>query len=540
MTGLTESYGNKNAGTGKTLSVTGYTINDGNGGGNYAVTLLTNTIGIINKASLAIIAVPNTKNFDGTTSAAAIPTVVGLQGNDKVLGLAEAYADANIGTGKTLSVLPFTVSDGNGGNNYAVTTAKNATGVILPPVTDVSIINTQGSELEPPKGSSAAYLFTIHLAQALTQAVTTNYSTVNGTGTTGARAGTDFKGVSNATVTIPAGATDVPVNVSILGGTPQLPGGPTDKFFTVQLSWAVSSSNYAQNIVTLSATGDIKQVFAPTVNIPASQVVHLSGSTYAVSINVNSSYPSLAYAQAVGTVSVSYSTANGTAKSGVNFKGTSGVLTIPASALLSGNSTVTIPITGIGPASGQYFNVTLGNASNAVLVAGATTGQVFIYDPQIAAGTPPLSPPSEGGAQGGSGVVLSSTDQLTPLIRAAEANWVAAGANPDSFKNVQFQIGNIGHGVLANTAGKVITIDVTADGFGWYVNPSTSAFNPIPNSDAYFAQAGSPAAGRMDLLTVIEHELGHILGLNDVDGGDGLMSTALAAGVRRAIPTVTK
>ena len=208
-------------------------------------------------------------------------------------------------------------------------------------------------------------------------------------------------------------------------------------------------------------------------------------------------------------------------------------MTIPASALVGGTNTVTIPITGIGPASGQYFNVTLGNASNAALVAGSTTGQVFIYDPQVAAGTPPLSLPYEGGAQGGSGVVLTSADQLTPLIQAAEANWVAAGINPASFKNVQFQLGNIGHGVLANTAGKVITIDVTADGFGWYVNPTGGAFQPIPNSDAYFAQAGSPAAGHMDLLTVIEHELGHILGFSDVDGGDSLVSTTLGAGVRR-------
>ena len=86
---------------------------------------------------------------------------------------------------------------------------------------------------------------------------------------------------------------------------------------------------------------------------------------------------------------------------------------------------VTIPITAIGAASGQYFSVTLGNASNAALVPGAATGQVFIYNPQLAAGTPT-------GVAGG--VVLTSANQLTPILKAAEANWIAAGVNPAAFQ----------------------------------------------------------------------------------------------------------
>ena len=45
----------------------------------------------------------------------------GLVGNDTVTGLAEAYSNANAGSGKTLSVSAYTISDGNGGNNYTVT-----------------------------------------------------------------------------------------------------------------------------------------------------------------------------------------------------------------------------------------------------------------------------------------------------------------------------------------------------------------------------------------------------------------------------------
>jgi|GEM_PF-838033 len=132
VTGLSESYADKNAGTGKTLSVNaGYVVNDGNGGNNYTVSTVDNTTGVINKAALTLTATSNTKTYDATTSAAAGPTVSGLQGTDTVTGLSESYADKNAGTGKTLSVnAGYVVNDGNGGNNYTVNTVDNTTGVI--------------------------------------------------------------------------------------------------------------------------------------------------------------------------------------------------------------------------------------------------------------------------------------------------------------------------------------------------------------------------------------------------------------------------
>ena len=67
MTGLSETYDNKNAGTGKTLTVAGYAVNDGNSGGNYTVTTATSTAGVITRPALTITAATNTKTYDGTT-----------------------------------------------------------------------------------------------------------------------------------------------------------------------------------------------------------------------------------------------------------------------------------------------------------------------------------------------------------------------------------------------------------------------------------------------------------------------------------------
>ncbi len=53
-------------------------------------------------------------------------------GGDTVTDLTEVYANDSAGTGKTLSVATYTVNDGNGGNNYTVSTVDDTTGVIDP------------------------------------------------------------------------------------------------------------------------------------------------------------------------------------------------------------------------------------------------------------------------------------------------------------------------------------------------------------------------------------------------------------------------
>src|SRR5262249_17842581 len=76
LTNLTESYASPYVGTGKTLNVATYTINDGNSGGNYAVTLVANNSGAITSSS-AIAIFNNGK--DATTEGSWI-NVYGSQG----------------------------------------------------------------------------------------------------------------------------------------------------------------------------------------------------------------------------------------------------------------------------------------------------------------------------------------------------------------------------------------------------------------------------------------------------------------------------
>src|SRR5262249_12531845 len=128
VSGRTQAFDSKNAGA-RTLAVTGYTVNDGNSGNNYTVAT-TAAAGSISQRAITVTAQTNSKTYDGTTSAAAAPTLtVGSIATGDTAAFTEVYADKNAGTGKTLTPTGA-VNDGNGGANYAVTFANNTTGAI--------------------------------------------------------------------------------------------------------------------------------------------------------------------------------------------------------------------------------------------------------------------------------------------------------------------------------------------------------------------------------------------------------------------------
>ena len=112
----------RNAGTGKTLTAAG-SVNDGNGGSNYAVTFVTNTTGQITPRAITVTAATGTKGYDGTTSSAATPTITsGSLATGDTAAFTETFDTKNAGTGKTLTAAG-SVNDGNSGSNYTVTFA---------------------------------------------------------------------------------------------------------------------------------------------------------------------------------------------------------------------------------------------------------------------------------------------------------------------------------------------------------------------------------------------------------------------------------
>ena len=108
-------------------------MNDGNGGANYALNTSA-AAGLINKAPITLSAVGDSRVYDGTSTSAAAPVVAsGLAAGDSVSSLAQAFDSRNAGT-RTLTVVSYALNDGNGGNNYTVTTTSAAGSIVRAPL----------------------------------------------------------------------------------------------------------------------------------------------------------------------------------------------------------------------------------------------------------------------------------------------------------------------------------------------------------------------------------------------------------------------
>jgi hypothetical protein len=123
-----------------------------------------------------------------------------------------------------------------------------------------------------------------------------------------------------------------------------------------------------------------------------------------------------------------------------------------------------------------------------------------------------------------------TVQQLQPVVQAAIASWQAAGASAAqvaALDQVQAHIAPLPTSHLGEEAGGEIWISPNAGGWGWYTDSSAASNHAFP------APSGGPAAGKMDLLSVVSHELGHVLGLPDGHDSHDVMGETLAPGVRR-------
>jgi hypothetical protein len=137
------------------------------------------------------------------------------------------------------------------------------------------------------------------------------------------------------------------------------------------------------------------------------------------------------------------------------------------------------------------------------------------------------------------------TDQLTdqglqPIVAEAKQLWRATGLSPAeqaALDRAQVSVASLHGSLLGLTSGNVIWIDGSAAERGWYVTAIPADTNALqPAGGQFQALPGSPAFGHVDLLTVVSHELGHLLGLEDMPAGNAagnLMADALPDGIER-------
>ena len=125
------------------------------------------------------------------------------------------------------------------------------------------------------------------------------------------------------------------------------------------------------------------------------------------------------------------------------------------------------------------------------------------------------------------------TDQVPqPMIDAAIQRWKDAGISPQQLARLQatnVEVLDLSSGYLGFDDAGVVEISRDGNGAGWFIDPT-------PNEDSEFRNGVMVTPKGFDLLTVLEHEFGHILGFDDLPSEsypNELMADTILPGARK-------
>jgi hypothetical protein len=130
---------------------------------------------------------------------------------------------------------------------------------------------------------------------------------------------------------------------------------------------------------------------------------------------------------------------------------------------------------------------------------------------------------------------------LQPIIDEALSRWAQfdlPGELVSRLEHTEFVVADLPGSNLGLAFSDKIYIDCDAAGYGWFIDSTPDEdeeFVALPRRRDLLS-IDPRAVDRIDLLTVVSHELGHIAGLVDLDSSThSLMGGELGTGVRRVV-----
>jgi VCBS repeat-containing protein len=182
---------------------------------------------------------------------------------------------------------------------------------------------------------------------------------------------------------------------------------------------------------------------------------------------------------------------------------------------------------------------------------GLAPGGNFSNTPGGAAVPLPANPQplfaASGGVQASSptaGETHLTQAELDSVVAAAIGQWALAGASAAQLAALHattFSVADLSGVTIGEETSGHITIDIDAAGHGWFIDPTpsdNSEFTHAANAAGtdLYTDPSNAAAGHLDLLTTVTHELGHVIGLPDTTASstaNDLMYINLVDGERR-------